>query len=152
MKLKLPVSVSVLALALLALGGCNRWRVGPSLVKQGDAALAEKTRRIGAYLITANLAEKEGNIQAAIYLRQVANEELRHASELATSLLGVQTAKQAITSLQLLETKAATLTYPEIAAVARRNSRKNTARLFDALSIDENRHAAGLTAVMAGMP
>lgn len=148
----LPLLLGILGFAALASAGCGRWTVAPSLKKQGEAALTEKTRRIGAYLVTADIAEKEGNIQAAIYLRQVAAEELRHASELSTSLLGNKTALQALTDLQLQETKAATITYPEIAALARRNRRKTQARLFDSLVVDEKRHIAGLAGLIKGMP
>ncbi len=114
-----------------------------------EEALLEKTRRIGLYLASADKAEKEGYVQTAVYLGEVAEEEIKHASELAAYLSRAKDTKSNLKELYKLERLAGTDRYARLAKELKRQGKMDLALLFERLALDEKRHAAGLKGLLS---
>lgn len=113
-----------------------------------EDALLEKTRRIGMYLASADKAEKEGYVQTAVYLGEVAEEEIRHAAELAAHLSRAKDTKSNLKELYKLERLAGTDRYARLAKELKRQGKMDLALLFERLALDEKRHSAGLKGLL----
>ncbi|MFC1522249.1 ferritin family protein [Elusimicrobiota bacterium] len=145
---RVALSLSLSMFASLLLTSCAPQPL--SIDKQASAkkALSEKVTRIGLYLATADKAEKEGYIQTATYLREVAEEEIKHASKLTALLSGVKKTKTNLKELYKLEKLSSSMVYPGIAQAAKRSSDAKTMMLMDQMISDEKRHMAGLKSLL----
>ncbi len=138
-------------LALSAIIGCGSQEAPyarKSLAVRVDETLAEKTARIGLYLAAATKAESEGFVQTAMYLNEVAEEEIKHAAKLAAMSSRALSTKKNLKRLYRLEKTASGMGYLDIAASAKKAGDEPKAILFRQLAQDEKRHAAGLKALL----
>ncbi len=142
----------ILLAGLTALTGCGLSQESDyaekSLGLRVDETLAEKTDRIGLYLASAKKAESEGFVQTSVYLNEVAEEEIEHAGKLAAMSSRVLSTKKNLKTLYSLERTAGKITYPALAARAKKSGNEAAAILFQQLADDEKRHTAGLKALL----
>lgn len=114
-----------------------------------EKALFEKAERVGFYLAASKQAEREGYSELAVYLGEVAEEEVKHLNNLSVLLVKLEkNTKKNLKKLQKIEKRVSRHTYPEMARIARDEGKEEIAALFEEMTKDEERHYLGIKGIL----
>lgn len=128
------------------ISGC--FKLPESTDKNIDNALIEKARRVGIYLAASKQAEEAGNSEAAVYLGEIAEEEIKHIKNLSIIQVHIgRNTKSSLKKILKIEKEVSRITYPKIARIARDEGKEEIADLFEKMAQDEKRHYLGLKGI-----
>lgn len=133
-------------LILFFTSGCSY--IPESTDKNINDALIEKAQRVGIYLAASKQAEEAGNSEIAVYLGEIAEEEVKHIKNLSIIQVHIgRNTKRSLKKILKIEKKVSRITYPKMARIARDEEKEEIADLFEKMAQDEERHYLGLKGI-----
>lgn len=137
---------------LFFFAGCSSYEQASNTKDNLKKALMEKAERAGIYLAASRQAEKEGYSEVAVYLGELAEEEVKHIKNLSVSCAKLKrNTKRNLKKILKIEKEVSRHTYPKMARIARDEKKEEVARLFEKMTKDEERHYLGLKGLLEKM-